>query len=327
MENKDIYKSSIKKNGRFINYHTTNKVRRTFKDFLLWKTGYYEDSSALIKCPRDFIYPFNENDFDNNDSWAVWVNHCTFLIHLQEKYILTDPIWNDSCSPVNFLGPKRRHMPGIEMNDLPYIDYVLISHNHYDHLDKKTVLELFKRFPEIVWIVPKGLKNWFKRLNIHHVRELNWWESIKFSSGVEIFSTPAQHYSGRSLLDTNRTLWSGYVVETQNKRLYFTGDTGYNDHDFKAIGSKWKSFDLSLIPIGTYIPREFMKPVHINPQEAVKIHQDVGSRFSIGMHWKTFHLSDELLDVPPYELFLALQNENLDPKKFVALEPGSYVNW
>jgi N-acyl-phosphatidylethanolamine-hydrolysing phospholipase D len=318
---------------RFSNPHV-KEVKRRLWDFLLWKVGYYHDAIALRKPPEDFSYPFTLAKVDNDKPKVVWIGHSTFLVEFEDVAILTDPIWSKKCSPVSFAGPIRRHEPPISLSDIPSMDFVLISHNHYDHLDKKSVLELAIRFPGITWIVPLGVKRWFARLKIENVYELAWWEKITFQkekSKVTVAACPSQHFSGRGLFDTDRTFWNGYVVTMEGKdsfkSFYFTGDTGYNCHDFKEIGQRWPRLDLSLIPIGTYSPREFMKAVHICPDEAVQIHQDVGSLFSIGMHWKTFHLSDEALDLPPYDLYLAMQKAELPFQQFIAIDPGVMVNW
>jgi N-acyl-phosphatidylethanolamine-hydrolysing phospholipase D len=267
----------------------------------------------------------------------MWINHSTFLIKVENVHILTDPIWSQRCSPVSFFGPKRRHPPALALKTLPKIDYVLISHNHYDHLDKKTVLELFALYPDITWLVPLGVQSWFTKLGISKVFEHTWWESRELSNPasslkISITAVPAQHFSGRNTKDINSTLWVGWVVEfkkdnSHSKRFYFVGDTGYNPYDFKKIGEHWQEMDLSLIPIGSYVPRKFMSPVHIEPFDAVRIHQEVKSKLSIGMHWKTFRLSDEPLNQPPYDLYLALQKEGIDPSHFLALEPGHEINW
>lgn len=254
-------------------------------------------------------------------------------------HILTDPIWSERCSPFRFIGPKRTHPPGIALSGLPKIDVVLISHNHYDHLDKKTVLSLSRLFPHIAWFVPRGVKQWFDRLGISPVYELGWWEerelycdrSQSVNMPLKLTAVPAQHFSGRSSLGHNSSLWVGWVIESDpngtKKKCYFVGDTGYNPFDFVSIGVHFGPIDLSLIPIGTYRPRAFMRDVHIDPKESVRIHKDVGSLLSIGMHWKTFCLSDEPLDRPPYDLYLAMQEAGMDFSKFLVLDPGEKVNW
>ena len=269
---------------------------------------------------------------------VTWINHSTFLIEIDGVRLLTDPIWSDRCSPVNFIGPKRQHQPAISLSQLPSIDVVLISHDHYDHLDKKTVVHLIEHFPKIMWIVPLGLKKWFQKRGALNIMELSWWESRYFNQlkfpeiGLQVTAVPTQHFSGRGLFKKNRTLWVGYVIEfttkeNELKRLYFAGDTGYNDQDFKAIGRTFQEIDLSLIPIGAYIPKKFMSPVHIDPSKAVQIHKELHSNLSLGMHWKTFHLSEEGAEQPPYDLYCELKRKNIDPKHFRVLNAGQTINW
>jgi N-acyl-phosphatidylethanolamine-hydrolysing phospholipase D len=321
------------KKSRFVNPHIKH-TRRGLKDFFLWKMGYFDDEEekkyeALQPSFRQLgssVYP--------EEPTVTWVNHSTFLLQINGVHILTDPIWSERCSPVSFIGPKRRHPPGIAMSELPNIDFVLISHDHYDHLDKMTILELTHRFPRMSWFVPKGVKQWFDRHHISPVYELGWWEHREFFSPKlkgKITAVPAQHFSGRKGYDLNRTLWVGWILEIEMeskiKRCYFVGDTGYNPFDFKKIGEQFAPLDLCMIPIGSYQPKAFMETVHVSPNEAVLIHQEVGSQLSIGMHWKTFRLSDEPMERPPIDLYQALLKQNVDPAKFIILEPGHAINW
>lgn len=320
--------------NRFVNPHI-KKIRRTLLDLLLWKVGYYDDPIYLPKKPDDFVYPMKSSQADLEKPSAMWINHSTFLLSVDGVNILTDPIWSKRCSPLLFFGPKRRHQPACAIEELPPIHYVLISHNHYDHLDEPTIDALFRLYPDIHWLVPLGVKKWFIKKGISQVEELSWWEMKNLelpSLKLKATAVPTQHFSGRSTLDLNQTLWVGWVLEferknKESKRLYFAGDTGYNPYDFKKIGKTWPHMDLSLIPIGSYIPRKFMAPVHIEPCDAVRIHKEVHSKLSIGMHWKTFCLSDEPLNQPPYDLFLSMQSEKLDPATFIVLEPGHVINW
>lgn len=313
---------------RFINPHK-EKIRRSLWDVVLWRSGYYDDPHKLIPAPRDFAYPMPPRNLDPAEPSAIWINHSSYLIKMGGKVFLTDPIWSNRCSPFPFVGPRRRHPAGIAIDALPKIDYVLISHNHYDHLDRKSVKKLHAQFPDITWLVPLGVRKWFLRQGITRVEERGWWGEIHLDDGFKATAVPAQHFSGRHSYDLNWTLWAGWVVEDakSGKRLYFVGDTGYNDHDFKLIGEHWKTMDLSLIPIGSYVPRKFMSPVHIEPADAVKIHKEVGSLLSLAMHWKTFCLSEEPMHQPPFDLYHALKKEGLDPVKFLAVEPGYEVNW
>ena len=301
-------------------------MRRSLWDLFLWRSGLYNDPVPRLPPPPDFSYPAQIQQFDRQLPSAIWIGHSTYLIELDGLAILTDPVWDNYCSPVPLRALKRRHDPPISLADLPRIDYVLISHNHYDHLDAKTVRHLHAFHPEIQWIVPLGLSPWFRRRGIERVQELAWWKGARIDDCL-ITAVPAQHFSGRTLWDQNQTFWNGYVFETKNKRFYFTGDTGYNPVDFKMIGAEWPHMDLSLIPIGTYVPQKFMQPVHCSPREAVEIHCDVKSQFSLGMHWKTFRLSEEPMDRPPFDLYLAMRDKNLSCDTFLAIDPGVYVNW
>ena len=315
------------KKGRFVNPHIQN-IRRKPKDFVLWAIGYYRDHS-FEEIPQSFSYPMPDISIDVKKPWVTWIGHSTFLISSSGHHILTDPIWSNRCSPVPFLGPRRKYPPGIPFFHLPKIDYVLISHDHYDHLDRPTVEKLFQKFPEILWIVPQGVKKWFENMGIKKVVELSWWEEVSIDSIFKISSVPSQHFSGRRTPDLNKTLWMGFVVESllEAKTFYFAGDTGYNVFDFKKIGDTFSSIDLSFIPIGAYSPRRFMSPVHVEPSDAVNIHRDVKSKLSLGMHWKTFRLSEEPMEQPPYDLFCAMNKEKLDPSTFLAIDPGHKLNW
>lgn len=310
---------------QFVNPHIQNS-RRTFWDVILWKFGYYDDATAQLSPPADFVYPATPSPFVRGNPSALWIGHSTYLIEIDGLTVLTDPIWDTHCSPVPFQSLRRYTEPPISLADLPPIDLVLLSHNHYDHLDAKTVHTLHRFHPQVEWIIPEALTPWFRRRGIHSTVELPRWQSYS-TKGCKITAVPAQHFSGRTLWDQNRSHWNGYVVEVAGKNLYFTGDTGYNGKDFKAIGERWSHMDLSLIPIGTYIPQKFMAPVHIGPFEAVKIHQDVKSRLSLGMHWNTFRLSDEPIHRPPFDLYLAMQAKQLPFETFLPIDIGTYVNF
>jgi N-acyl-phosphatidylethanolamine-hydrolysing phospholipase D len=336
MEN-DRFLPFHKKGSRFINPHCDN-ARRRLHDVFLWQMGYYNDKCPPKKVPKKFKYPNSKKRMRKESPTATWINHCSFLIQVDGFHMLTDPIWSERCSPLSFLGPRRRHEPPIALKDLPTIDMVLISHDHYDHLDRKTVRALNERNPATLWVVPKEVGKWIAKQGVHHYVELSWWENASLEVdgapplSIEITAVPSQHFSGRGLFDKNKTLWAGYVVDfkrhrRKDKRLYFVGDTGYNSKDFKAIGNRFGEMDLSLIPIGTYVPAKFMDPVHISPQKATAIHQEVNSKLSIGMHWKTFRLSSEELHQPPYDLHRSLEKARVDPATFRVIDPGQKINW
>jgi len=313
------------KQRRFTNPHTQD-LRRTLWHLFLWKIGHYDEKEQRQSMLSDFIYPAQAKPFEKNLPSAVWIGHSTYLLEIDGISILTDPVWDLYCSPIPLRGLKRLSEPPISLADLPRIDIVLLSHNHYDHLDAKTVAALHRFHPQIQWIVPLGLAPWFYRRGIYAVNEMGWWEHLE-TKNTAITAVPTQHFSGRTLWDQNKTSWNGYVLECQGKKLYFTGDTGYNPNDFKTIGDHWSHMDLSLIPIGTYVPEKFMQPVHISPKEAVQIHEEVKSRFSLGMHWNTFRLSDEPINRPPFDLYLAMKEKNLPLDTFLPIDIGTYVNW
>lgn len=324
-----------KKRGKFFNPHIKN-IRRRLWDYLLWQSGKYDKENTLPKAPMDFCYPNPAALVDDKGSWVRWINHSSFYLSYQGVRFFTDPIFSKRCSPVKFVGPRRLHDPCVSEEDLIAADYVLISHDHYDHLDKSSVLEIIKANPFVFFIVPEGVKKRFFKWGITNVIEVSWWEShefyVKKDLKIRITAVPSQHFSGRGLFDGNSTLWCGYVVQffhglALDKQFYFVGDTGYNPFDFQSIGQAFGEMDLSLIPIGTYIPFTFMSPVHICPTKAVAIHQEVKSKLSVGMHWRTFKLSDEGLMQPPYDLYLAMKDANLDPLAFRVLDPGQCINW
>lgn len=234
----------------------------------------------------------------------TWIGHSTFLIQYAGINLLTDPVFSDRVSPFRFTGPKRLTPLPITLKALPRIDLLVISHNHYDHLDRDTVRHFGNNTR---YLVPLGLKSWLRRQGIDSARidELDWWDSCRIGQ-VAATATPAQHWSGRGLNDRFRTLWASFHLDIQGFRVWFAGDTGYNQYQFREIGERLGGMDLALIPIGAYAPRWFMQPQHIDPAEAVKIHREIGAKFSIGMHWATFQLSAEALDDPRQKLALAL---------------------
>lgn len=318
-----------KGNKKFHNTYV-NSTLRSLLHFFLWFIGYYREERSVPTMPKGFLYP--NYDSNNKTSASVtWVNHATFLIKTSGLTFLTDPIFAKRCSPVFFCGPKRNHSPLPDLSYLPKIDFLLISHNHYDHLDLRAIKHIINRNPEVKLVVPENLKVWFLRKKVGSTKsiiELSWYERQEFQDkNLRITSVPAQHFSGRGLFDKNATHWMGIVVEINDKRFYFVGDTGYNDREFREIKEKFGGMDLSLIPIGAYYPRKFMQSVHINPDEAVQIHLDVASQLSVAGHWATFRLAEEELHRPPYDLFLALNKKNIPVEKFRVLQPGQKIYW
>ncbi|MBX3585853.1 MAG: MBL fold metallo-hydrolase [Ramlibacter sp.] len=256
----------------------------------------------------------------------TWIGHATMLVQASGLNVLTDPVFSERASPVQFAGPKRAQPPGVAMADLPAIDVVVISHNHYDHLDRDSVLALNRRAGGgTLFLVPLGLKPWMAALGVTHVVELDWWQHHTHQ-GVDFHFTPVQHWSARSFNDRLQTLWGGWSVFGPDFHWYFSGDTGYSQ-DFNDTRRHFEprqpdGFDLALLAVGAYEPRWFMKEQHINPAEAVQIHKDLGARRSVGVHWGTFNLTDEPLDQPPRDLAVARRDQGVPDDDFFLLKIG-----
>ncbi len=265
----------------------------------------------------------------------TWIGHASMLVQASGLNVLTDPQFSQRASPVQFFGPKRAQPPALAVGELPPIDVVLISHNHYDHLDVNSVQALNERGGgRTLFIVPLGIKPWLAGLGITNVQELDWWDraSVPGAGGaaVEFHLTPVQHWSARSLTDRSETLWGGWAVFGADFQWYYSGDAGYSadfidtrkrfaDRQTAALGG---GFDVALISLGAYEPRWFMKEQHVNPAEAVQIHLDVGAKRSLAVHWGTFELTDEPLDQPPRDLAAALAGRQLTPSDFATLAIG-----
>ena len=260
----------------------------------------------------------------------TWIGHATVLVQAGGLNLLTDPQFSERASPFSFIGPKRAQPPGVALADLPRIDVVVISHNHYDHLDEASVVAL-NRQPggPPLFLVPLGQKPWFAGVGITQVVELDWWQSHRVGA-TEIALVPVQHWSGRSLTDRMETLWGGYAVFAPDLHAYFAGDTGYSK-DFadarerfaaRQVPERGGGFDVALIPVGAYEPRWFMQSQHVDPDEAVRIHRDLGAKRSLGIHWGTFELTDESLDEPPQALAAARSAQGVADESFFVMAVG-----
>ena len=252
---------------------------------------------------------------------VTWIGHATFLVQMDGLNILTDPIFSERCSPVRFAGPRRVTALPLDPAQLPAIDYVVISHNHYDHLDKGAV-QLLGNGP--TWLVPLGLKAWFARQGVTRVIELDWWDRAELVNGGEVVCVPARHFSSRRIWDYDKFLWAGWVVTTPGRRVYFAGDTGYGPH-FTEIGERTGPLDLALLPIGCYQPEWFMLPVHLSPRQAVEAHLDLRAERSIGMHWGTFILADEPFREPPRLFRQSARQEGLSDEDLIVLRHGQTI--
>ena len=262
---------------------------------------------------------------------VTWIGHATVLAQLGGINVLTDPVFSDRASPVGFLGPRRHQPPGLALHQLPHVDLVLASHNHYDHLDDASLRHLNAQpgGPPL-FVVPLGLKPWLAARGIHSAVELDWWDSHSISSPhgeVSVMVLPSQHWSARGLADRMLTLWGGFAVLAPDCHLFFAGDTGYS-RDFIDIRTRLAElqgdggFDIALLPIGAYEPRWFMSSQHVNVTEALKIHLDLGARRSLGIHWGTFQLTDEALDDPPLRLASERSDLGISEGDFFVLPVG-----
>jgi L-ascorbate metabolism protein UlaG (beta-lactamase superfamily) len=239
---------------------------------------------------------FPRPDYTAHDRLSVtFIGHSTFLLQIGGVCVLTDPIWSERCSPVAFAGPCRARRPGQSLDTLPNVDLLLVSHNHYDHMDLPTLRKVRARWAPCT---ATGLGNarHLLKAGIRSAVELDWWQSAELA-GARITYVPAQHFSSRGLHDRNRCLWGGFVIEAKGVVVYFAGDTGYCPH-FIEIGRRFPRIDLALIPIGAYEPRWFTRNYHVDPEEAVRAHLDLMPRRSLGMHFGTFQLTDEAIDAP-----------------------------
>jgi N-acyl-phosphatidylethanolamine-hydrolysing phospholipase D len=320
-------------------------VTKGFSELLRWQLERREQGlprSAAQATPRQQpdlaaikAYPASTGVLSKRAAppHITWIGHASMLVQAGGLNTLVDPIFSERASPVHFAGPRRAQAPGLALDDLPRIDVVLISHSHYDHLDKASVLEIARRSDAAgrpaLFVVPLGLKSWFTNLGISHVAELDWWDKQVYGA-VEFYLTPVQHWSARSFGDRSETLWGGYAVFAPDLHWYYSGDTGYSK-DFADTARHFSTrpdagnaggFDLALIAVGAYEPRWFMKQQHVNPMEAVQIHRDIRSRRSVGVHWGTFELTDEPLDEPPRGLQAATGATGLPAGEFTVMAIG-----
>lgn len=269
---------------------------------------------ALPRVLSDIAYPRAHPD----ELRITWVGHATFLIQIGGANLLTDPHWSDRASPVQFMGPARFVPPGVAWEDLPPIDAVVLSHDHYDHLDDGTIRRLQRRFGDDVhWFAPLEYRDWFGARGVRRVTELDWWQEAVLdgpAGALRVSCLPAQHWTSRAPWDRQKKLWASWAVEApKGRRIYFGGDSGLFP-GYTHIGARSGSFDAVLLPIGAYEPRWFMKPVHMNPAEAVQAYQELGGNgVFAGMHWGTWRLTDEDPLEPPTRTREAWESAALDP--------------
>ena len=300
-------------------YKNTNGIAidKPFSDLLKWQRNKNDPVTTSIEVSN----AWKKIDLDKDNNYSIWIGHSTFLIKKDDLTILTDPIFSERASPFKRFGPKRLIPPALNISELPKIDVVTVSHNHYDHLDIRSLKILYELNPDIIFLIPKGDKNIFDKRNINNVYEFEWWQNFVIQN-VEFTFTPVQHWSARGLFDKNESLWGGWYIKNKDYAIYHAGDTGYSN-DFLATKEKLGAPKYSFIPIGAYEPEWFMAASHVSPEDAIKIMLDLESEYSFGMHWGTFTLTDEDTIEPKIRLNEALKKANLN--NFKTIVPGQII--
>ncbi|HPM78686.1 MAG TPA: MBL fold metallo-hydrolase [bacterium] len=301
---------------KFFNPHW--RTQHHFGDFFKWtlnrEAGPWREWDEIQPGPPP------PRRVDDGELRVTFVNHSTVLVQMDGLNVLTDPVWSLRASPVSWAGPQRVHAPGLRFADLPPIDVVLLSHNHYDHMDLATLRRLTREHRP-VFVTGLGNAEFLRKKSIAPARDLDWWQSTTVNESLQITFVPAQHFSGRSMFDRNRTLWGGFVLHGAHGNVYFAGDTGYAPH-FAEIRERFGDIRLAMLPIGAYRPQWFMSPVHTSPAEAVRAYRELDAAFGMGIHYGTFRLADDAQDEPRERLVAALVEEKIAPESFFLLSPG-----
>lgn len=308
---------------RFLNPAGEPETDRSFRDLLRWRRT-APDNPWPASVPVTPAVP----DARVEGLRITMVGHATLLIQIAGLNILTDPVWSERASPVAFAGPRRVTAPGVAMDALPPIDAILLSHNHYDHLDMPALKALHARHdPEIV--TPLGNDTIIhRRIPAARVRAGDWGDSVDIAPGARAHIVPALHWSSRGPRDRRMALWGGFMLEAGGKRVYFAGDTGYGTGNiFRTIGRRFGPVDLAILPIGAYDPRWFMAAQHCDPEDAIRIMIDVGAKSAVGMHWGSFKLTDEARTDPERRLAEGLAAHGIDPGRFRALHPADVTDF
>lgn len=283
---------------------------------------------GLPKPPRAGYQQFIKQwwqpaDFSGQHDAIWWFGHACLLIRVKGRYLLLDPALSKRASPLPFAGPARKTPVPVAPDQLPPIDAVIYSHNHYDHLDRASLRRLLKRNPQLQAVAPLGMGRWLRARGVKKVTECDWWQCHSLPD-IKLHCTPARHWSKRTLWDRNRSLWCGWVIESDTWRVYFSGDSGYSP-SLAEIGKRLGPFDIAALPIGAYDPEWFMAESHMSPEKAVILYQQLGAPPVIPIHWGVFELADESLEQPPQELARAKQAAGVDDPHFMPLKIGARV--
>ncbi len=276
--------------------------------------------------PKTFPSPFRDTPparVEGDALRVVPVGHATMLVQTQGLNILVDPVWSERASPVQWAGPRRVNAPGIALDDLPPLDLILLSHNHYDHMDAQTLMTLARTRPCRI-LTPLGNDTILRKFATPIPSEAHdWGDIVDVAPGVRVHFEPAQHWSARGISDRRKALWSSFVIETPGGKIYHVADTGYGDGAiFRDLFVKHGPMRLAILPIGAYDPRWFMQDQHVDPEESVRIFEDVGAAYGLAHHWGTFRLTNEPIDEPPKRLAIALERAGIAPGRFVTRRPG-----
>lgn len=294
---------------------------RGFRDLLRWQ---FTEPSA--RWPKRFDSPHSAKPaakLDGPELRLTYIGHASFLLQTAGLNILLDPVWSQRASPVPFAGPKRVNPPGVAFDDLPRIDAVLLSHNHYDHMDLATIGRLWRRDRPAI-VTPLGNDTIIRRHDAAiAVQTLDWHQAAEFPGGVIVHAEPTQHWSARGTSDRMHALWASFVIETPSAKAYFVGDSGLGDGGtFKQVARRHPGIALALLPIGAYEPRWFMQHQHMNPDDAVQALELCGAKQAIAHHWGTFKLTNEGIEQPLADLAAALAARGVAPDRFQTLRPG-----
>jgi L-ascorbate metabolism protein UlaG (beta-lactamase superfamily) len=295
------------------------RTDRSLRERLRWRTG-----GGRSRWPEQVAGAQPTKPAERVSGLVItMVGHATLLIQTAGCNLLVDPVWSERASPVRWAGPKRVNAPGIAFADLPPIDAVLITHNHYVHFDMATLRRLWSAHRPR-FIAPLGNDTLLaKAIGAAKTETVDWGDTISVGADIRITAVPANHWSARTLLDRRMALWCGFVIQSPAALVYHAGDTGYGDgHIFSGIATRFGAPDVAILPIGAYEPRWFMKDQHVNPEEAVQIMKACGARQALGVHWGTFQLTDEARLAPKEALAVALHQHGIAPERFLALEPG-----
>jgi len=305
----------------FHNLDRSKNIKKTFGEVLRWRLA----TRGRARWPdrvENVHVPDLPRSLSAGEVAVTGINHATDLIQLDGLNVLTDPVYSERVSPVSWLGPRRVRPPGVAFDALPRVDVVLISHNHYDHMDLPTLARLGKR-GRPRFLVPLGNARTLRSAGVEAV-ELDWWQSADLGDGTTATLVPVQHWSGRGLFDRRRALWGGFVLRRGKTSVFFAGDTGWGEH-FRLIRERLGAPDVALLPIGAYEPRWFMRDQHVDPDEAARAHLELGAGLSLGMHFGTFPLTDEGIDDPPAALAAARRARGIADAAFPALHNGLTV--